>query len=352
MKKEGLRLVTLILTIFVLFGMTSCAENSGNDEEESGLDGIKGSEGSVSADTTDDQGADNTDYVFSLLPDGTYGISSYTNTTEHEITIPEAYNGKAVTQILSHAFKDADQLTSVIIPNSITNIGIAAFSGCSSLENMTLPFVGDCKKEPTSEQQYPLGYIFGKTSYPGGAETEQMFRLGRYHRSEIYYIPASLKKVTVTDGIILNGAFFGCTMMEEIVLDDGVVAIKEGAFILCENLTTVVIGEGVTEIEAEAFSHLDSLKNVTIGKNVRSIGNLAFAHCDALETITIPYEVRTIEAYAFRYCKNMKSIVFNHTSGWYRDGYGYPIRTQMTVTDPALNAINLTDEYDDDTWKR
>ena len=60
--------------------------------------------------------------------------SSYSNEYEGAITIPSSvsYNGKtySVTSIEVQAFQDCSGLTSVTIPNSVTSIGIGAFSGC------------------------------------------------------------------------------------------------------------------------------------------------------------------------------------------------------------------------------
>ena len=51
-----------------------------------------------------------------------------------DVNIPDkvTYNGNTlpVTSIGSYAFDDCSGLTSVTIPNSITNIGGAAFGGC------------------------------------------------------------------------------------------------------------------------------------------------------------------------------------------------------------------------------
>ena len=62
-----------------------------------------------------DAKTENTILEYILLSDGTYGVSKLLDTTLAEITIPESYNGKAVTKIMSGAFKSASKLESVTI---------------------------------------------------------------------------------------------------------------------------------------------------------------------------------------------------------------------------------------------
>ena len=117
------------------------------------------------------------------------------------ITIPDS-----VTSIGSSAFRGCSSLTSVTIPNSVTSIGSSAFSGCSSLESMTLPFIG-AKAGVTSSDtyQYPLGYIFGTSSYTGGTRVRQYYYGSSTSSttSSTYYIPSTLRSVTVMGGNIL-----------------------------------------------------------------------------------------------------------------------------------------------------
>ena len=59
---------------------------------------------------------------------------AYSNKYTGKVTIPKTvpYNGKVynVTSIGYAAFADSNDLTSVIIPNSVTSIGVGAFRSC------------------------------------------------------------------------------------------------------------------------------------------------------------------------------------------------------------------------------
>ena len=208
------------------------------------------------------------------------GCSSLTS-----ITIPNY-----VTSIGSEAFRYCRSLTSVTIPNSVTSIGDGAFSGCSSLEEITIPFVGAIAGKTASDTyQYPFGYIFGTSNYPGGTAVEQYY-CGSSTSSttyDTYYIPSSLRKVTVTGGNILYGAFSNCSSLTSVTIPNSVTSIGSDAFKGCSSLTSVTIPNSVTSIGTSAFSNCSSLTSVTIPDGVTSIGDGAFSGCTELTQLIL-----------------------------------------------------------------
>lgn len=69
----------------------------------------------------------------------TYFVSGYEPYgVEAEVRIPSKYQGKAVTAIRNKAFMGCPEISSVIIPDSITLIDIYAFENCTALEHVTL----------------------------------------------------------------------------------------------------------------------------------------------------------------------------------------------------------------------
>ena len=83
---------------------------------------------------------DTSELIFVELPDGTYGVKAGEKAKNMAvITIPETYNGKAVTEICNSAFMNLPYLTTISIPNSVTNIDNYAFYNCLKLNNISLP---------------------------------------------------------------------------------------------------------------------------------------------------------------------------------------------------------------------
>ena len=63
-----------------------------------------------------------------------------TNTSDltGKITIPSTINGKTVVTLGNDAFKSATQITEVIIPSTVKEIGLWAFRDCTKLKNVNL----------------------------------------------------------------------------------------------------------------------------------------------------------------------------------------------------------------------
>ena len=259
---------------------------------------------------------------------GEYAFSGCSSLTE--IILPDS-----VTSIGYSAFEDCSRLTSVVIPDSVKSIGGEAFRGCSSLTEITLPFVGArAGKTANDTDQYPLGYIFGTSSYTGGTATEQYYygsSTSSYTYST-YYIPTSLKKVTITGGNILYGAFYKCSSLTSVEIGNSVTSIGNSAFYDCDGLTSVEIGNSVTSIGDYAFYYCSSLTSVEIGNSVTSIGSSAFYYCSSLTEMTLPFVGATKNGMSYTHF----GYIFGASSYSNNDNYVPTSLKKVTITGGSI----------------
>lgn len=148
-------------------------------------------------------------YTYTLKSDGTYSIKSY-NGNEKNIIIPEKYKGKEVTEISRLAFENKTQIESVYIPKTIKAIRIGAFYGCTSIREMTLPFIG--------------------TNYHGEGRLQNIFNPDTYNLTQ-FEVPPSIKKIVLLDSctIISIQAFYMCDSLQEVYIPQSVSIIHDGS---------------------------------------------------------------------------------------------------------------------------
>ena len=209
-----------------------------------------------------------------------------------EFTTPET-----LIDIGNYAFLGC-KFTKVTIPDTNKKqliIGIGAFEGCNKLTEITVPFIGASFED---EEISWFGYIFGA---------------GAYEANETY-VPASLKTVTITDGItfIGIGGFAYCTGLENINVPHSVSVLWNDAFrdttarYELTNVITVYLlmdfGEYKPVYKEITESHFGSgLKgHLTISEGVTNIRDYSFWYNTELAGVTFPHSVTYIGRSAFR----------------------------------------------------
>ena len=260
------------------------------------------------------------------LSDGTLEISNYAgNSATYEI--PGEIDGKKVVRIGDYAFSDCTELTSVTIPDSVTDIRWRAFYNCVSLKSVTIP------KSVTYIDSYAFGYYYDSDSF----ETKKIDGFKINYVKNTYGHMYALKNGFTDEACLLTNE-----------LDDGTLEITK----YVGNSATCVIpseidGKKVTQIGYNAFSSRTELTSITIPDGVTIIGNSAFSDCTSLETVTIPNSVTQIYPRAFYNCTSLKEVAIPASVTVIRDeAFGYYYDTDSSETKKAdgfkINYVNNT----------
>ena len=109
--------------------------------------------------------------------------------------------------------------------SGVTSIGDSAFSGCTSLKSIVIPY---------------------RTTSIG------------------------------------QDAFYNCSSLEKVYMGENVTSIGLAAFYDCKSLVSITIPDGVTVIDNFTFYNCSSLQIVTVGTGVTAVNDCAFLGCVSL----------------------------------------------------------------------
>ena len=280
-----------------------------------------------------------------------YAVSGYGGIRD-SVSIPAVYNGLPITSISTGAFMQCTDLTSIVIPNSVTIIDELAFEGCLGLASITfdknsqLTIIGDfafagCTSLTSITLPSSLTSINRYAFYNCTSLTSITVENGniKYHSSGNCLIETASKTLVVgcknsvipTDGSVASigeYAFAACNSPTSVTIPNSVTSIGYGAFDGCTNLTSITVEKGNNNyhvsgnclIETKSKTLIKGFHNSVIPTDgsVTSIESDAFSGCTSLTSISIPDSVTSIGYCAFSYCSKLQTINFGGTyTQWY-----------------------------------
>lgn len=308
------------------------------------------------------------------------GNSAFENCTAlQSVTLPDS-----VESVGYYAFSGCTLLMDITLPDSVTTVGGKVFEKCNNLTvccevenkpdgwsdgwNGGRPVIWDCDNNDVADDGSIYAEIDG-TLYRLNGERAQLLRQLKddVAQAEISKVTYNGKTYNIT--AIGDYAFYNCSRLEEVTVDEGVTSIGTNAFKNCLALTDftiprsiefvgkdvfsncylsirinytgniaswceneisgrqwlmeragtlyiggkevtgeLIIPNGVKSIGSFAFRNCSSLKYVTIPDGVTSVGNAAFGNCSKLTSITIPESVTSIGDSVFARCGSLTSV--------------------------------------------
>lgn len=214
--------------------------------------------------------------VYEGLIGGEYAIvKGSDNPQAHLIiynTVQIGDEGLPVTMIAENAFKDCQGLSSVIIPEFVTEIGEKAFDGCDNLENITVLWENPIHIASSVFSNYDAMLIVPDGKRPTYKSDEVWCRFRdindgtieqKDEESGASYLIGDDETATVTDA---KASHNGYVEIPETINDN------ENSYL-------------VSNIEDFAFANRSDVTSVTIPENISTIGEGAFAGCSSLSAI-------------------------------------------------------------------
>lgn len=322
---------------------------------------------------------DTTDYTFDKANDYIDGewvvtgstITGYKGNSTDLILPTHDENGLPVVRISHKAFRGNKQITSIVMPDTVTSISYA-FEGCTALKHVvlsqSLTEMGNAFENCTALEEIilPKGVLYLGSAFQGCTSLRKVSLPDAL--TVIQYSTfqgcTSLRNLMLPSGIkeIWANAFEGCTSLTEIHFPNSLEILGESAFKNCVNLerfnypiglkqgreylgvveyylsdqwytwvdqtegpfegctkiTSITIPERITHVAPFLFAD-SAIRSISFPSTLRTIGSCAFANCQNLKEISIPDHVTDLETFAFANCKNVTNVKL--PAGWNAVGF-------------------------------
>ncbi len=228
-----------------------------------------------------------------------------------------------VTQIETGAFKNCQLLNSIKLPDNIEIIGVSAFSGsglteiyipktiisisdeafkkCTSLKNVMMNYNDAIIESPIEGTCTYICYEIGKSAFEGDTSlsfvhlSENVLKIGACAFMEC----SSLTSLTIPERVReIGSGFIAGTAISSITIPKNVTNTGS-ALGYSKELKSVIFEEGIKKIPDYICYYGYSVSDVSIPDTVTEIGKSAFGNCNLLESVRLPDSITEIGDRAF-----------------------------------------------------
>ncbi|MBD5310381.1 MAG: leucine-rich repeat protein [Bacteroides sp.] len=239
-----------------------------------------------------------------------------------EVVLPES-----LTVIGTQSFYGCEGLKQILIPEAVTTIYSEAFRGCTGLQEVLLP---------TKVTEVGEG-LFWNTNLKKGGYPDAISNPFGENVVSVAYDAYNSK---IENGCVYSRRndmlyYVPMTVGPDFVVPDGVTEITDDAFAFCEDLTTLTLPNTVTTLGKRVWNGCNALKSVT---------------CYVTEPISAERDLFPVDAYdsATLYVPGGSVAAYEKTTPW---SYFYDIKSveeSGVETVPAIEdvAIDFTLPYE------
>lgn len=241
-----------------------------------------------------------------------------------------------------YAFDGLSNLSYVVLPEGVTNIGQYAFKGTQIL-NIEIPntvssigqyaFAGTRIRNVNFKEDSKLTYI-GYNAFRECTSLEQ------------FIMPNTVTKLGTYYNYVDNecGTFYGCTNLEKLHFSDALLTLEQRVCYDCYKLKEVHLPQNIQSIRDYAFYQASSLRKIDMPASLKTIDHGAFYQC-GLDSVKLPITLSTLGSYAFQECKSLKYVELPSYIGYYENNFDECNSIQKIVCKSATPPVISKDPF-------
>ena len=210
-----------------------------------------------------------------------------------------------------------DSIRSVVLDNKITHIGDYAFDGCTSIKSVRYTGYTGNAGVALPESVTTIGvHAFSDTGVTGTLKLPE--HLTEIDSSAFYHCRKLNGELKLPDTVKEIGgfAFHSCGFTGKLELPASLENIGNDAFEFCSGLTgKLTFPSKMNEIDFSIF-HGTGITEVVIPSSIKTVRNFAFDSCMNLKKVYLPTEMPTIYNQAFINCSDVKFYYPAYKADW------------------------------------